>query len=219
MNIRISVSRFDPDTDSRPKWVDYEVPTVERMTVLQALMHVYENLDPTLAFRFGCRFGKCGLCAVEVNGRPRMGCSTQVRDGMKIGPLSRLPVLRDLAVDRALFFEGLRKLELFVPEPEERSAPAKVREPESRAKLLLCVECLGCQATCPASDGSGPASPFAGPYAFVKLAQLHLDPRNRIDRRRQAQDLGIAECLKCRKCRCINGIDIQGLALAMLAGE
>ena len=217
MNVRISVKRFNPETDADPRWVEYEIPARERMTVLEALMYIYENTDPTLAFRFGCRFHKCGLCAIEVNGRPRMGCFTEVRDGMQIGPLGRMPVLRDLVIDRAGFFNDLRVLELFIPEQEELSEPAGIRQEDAHEKLLLCLECLGCNATCP--HLGFPGSLRTGPYVFVKVAQLHFDPRNRIDRKRQALNLGLDKCLQCRKCYCVNGIDIQRYAIGALAGE
>lgn len=186
------------------------------MTVLEALLQIYEHLDPTLAFRFGCRFSKCGLCAVEVNGRPRMACFTEVRDGMRIGPLGRMPVIRDLVVDRAGFFDSLRALEMYIPDSQTPpGTPAVVRCPEEREKLLLCVECLACNATCPETCPLDPGR--AGPYVFVKLAQLHFDPRDTTDRRAQARKLGIERCLECRRCYCINGLDIHRDAIAVLA--
>jgi succinate dehydrogenase/fumarate reductase-like Fe-S protein len=78
VSIKISIRRYDPETDGEPRWADYAVPGSERTTVLEALMHIYEHVDSTLAFRFGCRFNKCGLCAVEVDGKPRMACFTDV---------------------------------------------------------------------------------------------------------------------------------------------
>ena len=64
MSIQISIRRYDPESDVQPRWDDYTVPCGDRTTVLEALAYVYENLDPTLAYPFGCRFGACGLCAV-----------------------------------------------------------------------------------------------------------------------------------------------------------
>jgi succinate dehydrogenase/fumarate reductase iron-sulfur protein len=122
MNKRISIRRYDPETDAEPRWVDYAVPSGERTTVLEALAYVYENIDPTLAFRSGCRFDSCGLCAVELNGRPRMACSAWLEDGMKIAPLHRMPVLRDLVIDRARFFEGLRELRRGAPDIQSTRA-------------------------------------------------------------------------------------------------
>lgn len=203
----ISIRRFDSDTDTEPRWVDYTVPDVERMTVLEALMHIYENIDPTLGFRFGCRFKACGLCAVEVDGKPRMGCSTELNDGMKIAPLAGLPVSRDLIIDRAAFFDGLRELQLYIPERENISEPETIKQSEAHKRLLECIECLACNASCPNYDFE--KNPLVGPYVFVKLAQLHLDPRNTIDRRKQARDLGGEDCGACDACRCIHGINFR----------
>ncbi len=217
MSIRISIKRYDPDKGGGPVWVDYDVPAHERTTVLEALMHIYENSDPTLAFRFGCRFDKCGLCAVEVNGKPRMGCFTDIKDGMKIGPLTGMPVVRDLVIDRAAFFLALRELEIYIPEQGGRSEPQAMQQSETHKKLLSCVDCLACNATCPGYDFD--KNPLVGPYVFVKLAQLHLDPRNKVDRRRQALELGLGECMKCRKCHCIHGINIRKHVVEVLMGE
>jgi succinate dehydrogenase/fumarate reductase iron-sulfur protein len=184
---------------------------------MEALMHIYENDDPTLAFRFGCRFNKCGLCTVEVNGRPRMACFTEAKTGMKIAPLARMPVARDLVTDRVSFFKALRELQLYIPEQKDLSDPQVLREPETRKRLLHCLECLACNSTCPNYDFE--QNPFAGPYVFVKLAQLHLDPRNVLDRRQQARDVGIAACAKCDKCYCIHGINIHRDATGTLLRE
>lgn len=214
MSIHISIKRHDPERGGEPVWADYEIPEGDRTTVLEALMHIYEHQDPTLAFRFGCRFNKCGLCAVEVNGRPRMGCFTDVKDGMKIGPLRGMPVVRDLVIDRAAYFDALRVLELYIPEQGDLEEPQVLRQSEEHKKLLSCVECLACNATCPAYDFE--KKPLAGPYVLVKLAQLHFDPRDATDRRRQAAALGLGDCPECRKCHCINGIDIRKLAIDVL---
>lgn len=217
MRFRISIRRYAPEKDGEAVWVDYEIPAGERTTVLEALMHIYENQDPTLAFRFGCRFHKCGLCAVEVNGKPRMACFTEVRDGMKIGPLSGMPVVRDLVIDRTAFFEALRELKLYIPEQPELLEPQVMHQREEHKKLLSCVECLACNATCPGYDFE--RNPLIGPYLLVKLAQLHFDPRNAIDRRKQARDLGLGACEECGKCTCIHGIDIRKHAVEVLLAE
>lgn len=217
MNKRISIRRYNPETDSEPTWLEYSTPDSRSATVLETLMHIYENEDPTLAFRFGCRFNKCGLCAVEVDGRPRMACFTEIKDGMKIGPLSGMPIIRDLVIDRAAFFEGLRELEIFIPEPEATSEPQVIQEPESHKKLSRCVECLSCNATCKNYDFE--KNPLLGPYVFVKLAQLHFDPRDPIDRCKQARELGLGDCMDCKECYCIHGINIRRDVVQVLAGK
>jgi succinate dehydrogenase/fumarate reductase iron-sulfur protein len=217
MSARISIRRFDPETDAEPSWVDYTVPSDEHTSVLEALTYVYENIEPTLAFRSGCRFDSCGLCAVELNGRPRMACFTKLKNGMRIAPLARMPVLRDLVIDRARFFEGLRELQLFIPEQGDIHEPQVLKPAGQHARLAGCVECLACNATCSGYDFD--SNPLAGPYVLVKLAQLQLDPRNTIDRRKQAQDLGGGKCADCGGCHCIHGIDIRRDVLEVLMAE
>jgi succinate dehydrogenase/fumarate reductase iron-sulfur protein len=207
MNIRVSIQRRNPGVDGPPQWTEYEIPATERMSVLEALMYIYENIDSTVAFRFGCRFNKCGLCAVEVNGKPRMGCFTEIKNGARINALSHMPIVRDLVVDRTAFFHALRELALFIPEQLQAAEPQVLHEPEARKRLLHCVECLACNATCAAYDFN--KNPLAGPYVFVKLAQLHLDPRNTIDRRKQAEQLGLGKCADCGTCYCIHGINFK----------
>jgi succinate dehydrogenase/fumarate reductase iron-sulfur protein len=214
MNATISIRRYDPETDSEPRWEEYSVPSGDRTTVLESLAFVYENLDPTLAFAPGCRFGACGLCAVEVNGQPRMACSARLKDGVKIAPLAGMPVLRDLVIDRTAFFDGLRKLRIFITEPSQSGEPEILRVPKLHARLAACLECLACNSTCPSYDFS--RDPLAGPYLLVKLAQLQLDPRDGIDRRSQVRDLGLGQCADCRSCYCIRGLDIRRDVLGIL---
>jgi fumarate reductase iron-sulfur subunit len=216
MSLHVSIQRCNPENGKQPQWMEYKIPAMQRMSVLEALMYIYENIDSTLAFRFGCRFNKCGLCAVEVDGRPRMGCFTEIKDGAKIKPLSNLPIVRDLVVDRTTFFNALRELQLFIPEQDQPAEPRVLHEPKTHKDLLHCVECLACNATCAAYDFE--KNPLAGPYVFVKLAQLHLDPRNTIDRRKQAEELGLGKCAGCGTCYCIHGINIKRDVFEVLKG-
>lgn len=208
MTISISINR------SGSNWVEYTVPEIEGATVLETLTYIYENMDSTLAFRPGCRFDMCGICAVEVNGKPVMACITKIKDGMKVAPLRGLPVVRDLVIDRVRFFEALRELDIFIPEQQEQSEPQIIRQTEAHVKLLECVECLACNSVCTNYDFE--KNPLAGPYVFVKLAQLHFDPRNLIDRREQAKRLGVDKCAECGKCYCIRGINIRKHAIDVL---
>lgn len=217
MSVTISILRWDPDTEAEPRWVEYSVPAGDRTTVLEALTYVYENVDPTLVFRFGCRFNMCGLCAVQVDTKPAMACTTQVKDGMTIGPLAGLPVLRDLVIDRSRFFDALKDLQIYIPEQEESAEPQALTPSKTHARLAGCVECLACNATCPGYDFE--KSPLAGPYVLVKLMQLQLDPRNTLDRRKQARDLGIDACTECRDCYCLHGINIRRDVLGVLSGR
>ena len=93
-----SIYRWDPDTGARPKMQDYEVDmnTCGPM-VLDALIKIKNEIDPTLTFRRSCREGICGSCSMNINGTNTLACLCKISDGdMKIYPLPHMYVLKDL---------------------------------------------------------------------------------------------------------------------------
>src|SRR6187455_2137893 len=88
----------------------FEVPRHESQTVLDLVTYIQRVLDPSLSYRFACRVGMCGSCAMTVNGRPRWTCRTHVakvaaEGEIVIAPLANMPVVKDLAVDMRAFFD------------------------------------------------------------------------------------------------------------------
>jgi len=213
--LKIRVRRFDPGCDPEPRWEAFDVPGVEGESVLGVLRRIRETSDSTLAFRYGCRFKGCGLCTVEIDGRPLPACMVRAREDIEVAPLRSFPVLRDLAIDRrplAEFFVR-HQLHLLPPEGEELSTCFEV--PPAYGELARCTECLACLAGCPSFELGDPS--FGGPLTFVKLAQLHLDPRDRGDRRAQAKALGVTTCLSCGdRCSCPAGVPIYRTAIQAL---
>ena len=194
----------------------YAVPRGEYRNVLEALCHVYEQEDSTLAFRVGCRYKTCGLCAIEIDGLPGIACLTGLKDEMVLRPLSKLPVVRDLVVDRRGFFSKLRRYRLFIPD-RDLAEPERLSLPKAYRQLAQCRECLCCV------SGYEPYRPgvtaFESPYVFVKLAQMHHDPRDVLDRRAQARELGIEHYREVAHIPCPFGVPIVKAALQpLLAG-
>ena len=212
--VTIEVMRYDPTRDGEPRPQRFVVPTEKGATVQQALMHIYEEQDSSLAFRCGCRYRYCGLCALEVDDKPCLACLTPLKDGQVLKPLRHLPVLRDLVVDRSWVFHTMRNLQLFIPEMQYEELPERIFEPEEHKQLMQCTECLACLATCPYYDHRNAS--FGGTYTFVKLAQLHFDPRDQTDRVAQARQLGIDRCAACRKCQCPLGVPAWKSATSVL---
>ncbi len=136
----------------------YRVPHRESQTVLDVVTWVQRRLDPTLAYRFACRVGMCGSCAMTVNGTPRWTCRTHVsrvaKDGrLRLAPLRNLPVIRDLATDMTPFFEKWQSAKgRFVPSRTRRDETARIRpdEPERQAANagIECINCGICYAAC-----------------------------------------------------------------------
>jgi succinate dehydrogenase/fumarate reductase iron-sulfur protein len=193
----------------------FDLPGVEGESVLGVLQHIRESLDSTLAFRYGCRFKGCGLCTLEIDGRALPACMIRAREGMEVGPLSSFPVLRDLAIDRRPLVELFARRQLHLLPPEGEKLPASFDVPPAYGLLAKCTECLACLARCPRFDLEDAS--FGGPLTFVKLAQLHFDPRDGQDRRTQAKALGINTCLSCQsRCSCPLGVPIYRSAIEPL---
>lgn len=109
--IMVTVSRFNPTKDLRPKPQKYVVPCEGKMSVLQVMRYIYKRLDQTLAFRnYQCYKGVCGACMVNLNGKPVRACHTLVEPGKEITiePVRGYRLIRDLAVD---FKEIIKKTE------------------------------------------------------------------------------------------------------------
>src|SRR3954452_12667284 len=117
--VTLSIARFAPETDQSPRFEEHQVEVSDKASILDALFALQRGATPDLAFRFSCRVGMCGSCAMVVNGRERLTCSTLVKDvgtHLKIEPLRNLPVVRDLAVDLKPFFGAyMRTVPYFVP--------------------------------------------------------------------------------------------------------
>jgi len=100
-NIIARIFRFDPTTDRVPRFQTYHVPYQPGMSILSLLRYVYEELDPTIAFRnYRCGRGICASCRVRLNGKPVKACRTTLdeRAMVTIEPLDEHRVIRDLAV-------------------------------------------------------------------------------------------------------------------------
>ena len=114
VSIQRSAKAGEPATFER-----HEVEVSERASILDALFALQRGPVPDLAFRFSCRVGMCGSCAMVVNGKERLTCSTLIKTvgyDLKIQPLRNLPVVRDLAVDLKPFFSAYqRTMRLFRP--------------------------------------------------------------------------------------------------------
>ncbi len=96
------------------RYDEFEVERRESQTVLDVVTEIQRQQDASLSYRFACRVGMCGSCAMTVNGRPRWTCRTRVsqavdrKGGCVLEPLRNLPVIKDLAVEMTPFFEKWR---------------------------------------------------------------------------------------------------------------
>jgi fumarate reductase iron-sulfur subunit len=217
----------------------FEVPRQESQTVLDVVTHIQRALDPTLSYRFACRVGMCGSCAMTVNGRARWTCRTHVSrvaagGRLEIAPLANLPVVKDLVTDMTVFFEKwARARGSFRGGATRRDDFARV-EPGSRERRLADagIECIGCGVCYSSCEVVAWNPEYLGPAALNRAWTLMNDARDADKRARLAAVAGDAGCHACHThmtCseRCPKQISptaaIAGLkraaALAALRGE
>jgi hypothetical protein len=95
--VRVRLYRFDPAVDAAPRYEAYEVPHTPRMRIMDVLDYVHENMAVDFGYRWLCGSKKCGTCAVNVNGSPKLACWEEAEREMTIEPLSNMQVIGDFA--------------------------------------------------------------------------------------------------------------------------
>jgi fumarate reductase iron-sulfur subunit len=196
----------------------FEVPRHASQTVLDVVTHIQRVLDPTLAYRFACRVGMCGSCAMTVNGQARWTCRTHVdkvakNDAMEIAPLRNLPVIRDLVTDMREFFDKWARAKgQFSGSLSKKEDFQKVK-PESpdRVAVDAAIECIGCGVCYSSCDVVAANPDYLGPAALNRAWTLQKDERDVAGAERLRAVAGDAGCLSCHthmSCteRCPKGI-------------
>jgi fumarate reductase iron-sulfur subunit len=185
-------------------FVAYDVPREPSQTVLDVVTHIQRHVDPTLAYRFACRVGMCGSCAMTVNGVARWTCRTHVAevardDRLEIGPLANLPVIKDLVTDMSAFFDKwARAGGHLVPTATRRDEVA--REPPgspARRAADAGIECIGCGVCYASCDVVAWNPDYLGPAALNRAWTLVNDVRDGARRERLRAVAGDAGCHAC----------------------
>jgi fumarate reductase iron-sulfur subunit len=217
----------------------FEVPRHASQTVLDVVTHIQRVLEPTLAYRFACRVGMCGSCAMTVNGMARWTCRTHVdkvaRGGaLEIAPLANLPVIRDLVTDMREFFDKWARAKGQFSGTRTRADDFARVAPQSPARrdADAAIECIGCAVCYSSCDVVAWNPDYLGPAALNRAWTLERDERDAAHAERLRAVAGDAGCHACHthmSCseRCPKGIaptaGIAGLkraaARAALRGE
>jgi len=183
---------------------EYEVPRHESQTVLDVVTHVQRHLDPTLAYRYACRVGMCGSCAMTVNGAPRWTCRTHVdkvaKEGrLEISPLRNLPVIRDLVTDMREFFDKWARARGQFKGGRKRSEDFAHVSPQSAKRTLAdaAIECIGCAVCYSACDVAAWIPDYLGPAALNRAWTLLNDERDVQQAARLRAVAGDAGCHSC----------------------
>ena len=212
----------------------FDVPRHASQTVLDVVTHIQRFLDPTLAYRFACRVGMCGSCAMTVNGVARWTCRTHVdkaiqkKNEITIAPLRNLPVIRDLVTDMREFFDKWARAKGSFQGKSTRHDDFTRVSPESkiRKQVDAAIECIGCGVCYSSCDVVSQNPDYLGPAALNRAWTLIKDERDvkTIERLRAvAGDAGCHSCHTHMSCteRCPKQISptagIAGLKRAVAA--
>jgi len=160
-DITLTIKRTGAADEAGPSWQSFQVPEIaETMSVLDALIWVQQNSDPTLAFRRACRVKMCGTCGVVINGREGLACGTLVRSlvgdrggEVRVEPMRHLPVVRDLVTDPGVFYQHLAGAGAAFSPKDGGQEPAEIL-PDSKERKTIdphreCIYCGLCQEACP----------------------------------------------------------------------
>ncbi|MCH7493762.1 succinate dehydrogenase iron-sulfur subunit [bacterium] len=229
----LNIERYQPD-DRPAKRVDgFTMEMADDDRILDLLIRVHEDLDPTMVFRASCGHGVCGSDGMMIQGQNRLACQTFVGDfpgtgPIVVGPLRGYKVLRDLVVDMEPLtakYEGLKPwVESGPPPPDGREGLQSQADLELIEEMTKCIMCACCTSACP-SFWWNPA--YLGPAAMVQAARFAFDTRNTAANAMLERVLGsdgIHRCHTATNCTdaCPRGIDVTGvmgaLKRAMLSG-
>lgn len=210
----------------------FAVPRREHQTVLDVVTEIQRQHDATLSYRFACRVGMCGSCAMVVNGRPRWTCRTRVsevvEDGkLRLEPLRNMTVVKDLAVEMGDFFNKWKQAKGYfdpgpAPEADFAVVPPGTQERQAADAGIECIGCGVCYAAC---DVVSWDPHYMGPAALNRAWTLVNDVRDRGQSERMDAISGGCGCQSCHthmSCTefCPKGIEptysIAGLKRAMV---
>lgn len=179
-SVQFEILRYDASTGAQPRFQTYEIKPVAKISVLEALLTIQNEQDPSLAFRYACRGAVCGSCAMSINGKLNLACRIQLEDipdgRVVLEPLPHLEIVKDLVVDMDPFWEKYERVRPWLQERIGETRRNRMSEAESERinQYVNCILCGLCYAACPVlSSDQG----FAGPAALAKLYRFVNDAR------------------------------------------
>jgi succinate dehydrogenase / fumarate reductase iron-sulfur subunit len=181
-----SVYRWSPDDGENPRVDRYEIDLDAcGPMVLDALIKIKNEVDPTLTFRRSCREGVCGSCAMNIEGGNTLACTCFIPeegDEVKIYPLPHMPVVKDLVPDLSVAYDQLASIEPWLKPQDENPEKERIQSPEERARLdglWECILCFCCQTSCPSYWWNG--EKYLGPAVLLQAYRWLADSRDAAD--------------------------------------
>jgi len=180
------IYRYDPDSSSEPALQDYKVDleTCGPM-VLDALIKIKNEMDPSLTFRRSCREGICGSCAMNIDGKNTLACLCEIEKAgeMKIYPLPHMHVVKDLVPDMNNFYDQYKSIKPWlqrkdVKEDEQKENKQSIKERKKLDGMYECILCACCSTSCPSYWWN--ADKYLGPAVLMQAFRWVEDSRDQM---------------------------------------
>lgn len=180
---RFRIYRYDPDSGRNPRMDTYDVDLDScGPMVLDALIKIKDEIDPTLTFRRSCREGICGSCAMNIGGGNTLACTRAIEDvdgEVNIYPLPHMHVVKDLVPDLTQFYAQYAAVEPWMKTasatPPDRERLQSVEEREKLDGLYECILCACCSTSCPSYWWN---DRYLGPAALLQAYRWIADSRD-----------------------------------------
>ena len=181
---KVVVYRFEPDTGANPRTDTYEVDMDDcGPMILDILIKIKDEIDPTLSFRRSCREGICGSCSMNINGSNTLACTKAVDDykgDLKIYPLPHMPVVKDLVADLTNFYAQYASVKPWMqadsPPPPDRERLQSKEDREKLEGLEECILCACCSTSCPSYWWN--SDRYLGPATLLQAYRWIADSRD-----------------------------------------
>lgn len=201
--------------EAKPYWEEFELPWKKQMNVISSLMDIAANpvtrlgkATTPVTYDSNCLEEVCGSCAMLINGKARMACSALIdnlEQPVTLEPFSKFPVVRDLAVDRSVLFENLKRVKAWIPIDgtyDLGSGPRlSQQEQEETYPLSRCISCCCCMEVCPQfNEQTG----FVGAATIAQVRLFNTHPTGEMQKHERLAALmgdgGIQECGFAQNC-------------------
>jgi len=177
------IYRWDPDSGANPRLDTYQIDLDDcGPMVLDALIKIKNEVDPTLTFRRSCREGVCGSCAMNIDGTNTLACTKNMDDvegDVKVYPLPHQPVVKDLVPDLNQAYAQLAMIEPWLKTTTPAPERERLQSPEERARLdglWECILCFCCTTACPSYWWNGER--YLGPAVLLQAYRWIADTRD-----------------------------------------
>ena len=201
-NLVLNIYRWNRDNRKNPSINTYHLNKSKMgPMLLDAIMYIKNNVDPTLTFRRSCREGICGSCSMNINGTNTLACLTPIdQKEFNIYPLPHMSVIKDLVVDLEPFFEQYKSIKPYVV-TGKKPKKEHIQLPEDRKKLdglYECILCACCSTSCPSYWWN--SDKFLGPAILLQAYRFIVDSRDKNKKERLKQ---LNDAFKLYRCHTI----------------